>query len=154
MGIGSNIGDRRSYIDKAVLLLKQNANINVIKISRLYETDPVGGPAQGKFLNGVIELNTVLNPLELLVNLQNIELKLGRIRSGLKNQPRTLDLDILLFEDIVLNTQQLIIPHPLLQERLFVLKPFMEIASGVIHPLFKRTIKELFTELNSRTESK
>ncbi|MBU1087892.1 MAG: 2-amino-4-hydroxy-6-hydroxymethyldihydropteridine diphosphokinase [Candidatus Omnitrophica bacterium] len=154
LGVGSNIGDRRVYIDKAILLLRQNINISLEQVSQLYETDPVGGPVQGKFLNGVIELNTSLTPLELLKNLQDIEVTLGRIRSGLKNQPRTLDLDILLFSDIVLNTLQLTIPHPMVQDRLFVLKPFAEIAPEVIHPIFKQTIKELLSALNGNLEFK
>ncbi|MFH1061408.1 MAG: 2-amino-4-hydroxy-6-hydroxymethyldihydropteridine diphosphokinase [Candidatus Omnitrophota bacterium] len=148
LGIGSNLGERSANIEKALLLLNENPNISVAQVSTIYETDPVGGPAQGKFLNGVIELRTDLNPLELLNYLQNIEEKLGRVRTGLKNQPRTLDLDILLFDDRVINTQQLIIPHALIQDRLFVLKPFADIAPEVIHPILKKTIKQIFRALS------
>lgn len=148
LGIGSNIGDRKAYIDKAILVLEKNIHIKIKQVSALYETDPVGGPVQGKFLNGVIELKTILKPHELLNALQDIELRLGRIRSGLKNQPRTLDLDILLFNDLILETQRLIIPHPLIQDRFFVLKPFAQIAPDIVHPVLKKTIKDIFAALN------
>lgn len=148
LGIGSNLGDRSANIDKAILCLKENPDMSVARVSTIYETDPVDGPAQGKFLNGVIELRTSFEPLLLLTTLQHIETKLGRIRSELRNQSRTLDLDILLFNDLIINTQQLIIPHALIQNRLFVLKPFAEIAPEVIHPILKRTIKELFIDLS------
>jgi 2-amino-4-hydroxy-6-hydroxymethyldihydropteridine diphosphokinase len=154
LGIGSNLGERRVNIDKAVLLLKENPDISIVQVSTIYETDPVGGPAQAKFLNGVIELNTDLKPLELLTELQNVESRLGRVRTGLKNQPRTLDLDILLFDELVMNTQQLTIPHCLIQDRFFVLKPFSDIAPKVIHPVFKKTIKQLFNNLNVKLNSK
>ncbi len=150
LGIGSNIGDRKAYIDKAILLLEENIYITVNQVSALYETDPVGGPTQGKFLNGVVELITNLKPLELLNNLQDIESRLGRIRSKLKNQPRTLDLDILLFNDLILKTQQLVIPHPLIQNRFFVLKPFAQIAPDIIHPVLKKTIQAIFADLKHK----
>ena len=98
LGIGSNVEDRRANIDKAIDYLKNIPAITVEKISCLIETDPVGGPAQGKFLNGAIKIKTLLAPRELLLILQGIENKLGRVRT-VKNGPRIVDLDILLYSD-------------------------------------------------------
>ena len=101
--------------------------IKILKQSSLIETEPAGGPPQGKFLNAVIEIETSLKPLELLNVLQNIEQQLGRVRS-IPNAPRTIDLDILLYDQINMQTPGLTIPHPRMFEREFVLKPLKEIA--------------------------
>lgn len=150
LGIGSNLGNRRKIIDLAINYLKREKNIKVKKVSRLYETEAVGGPAQGKFLNGAIEIDCTLPPQKLLNRLKDIELKLGRNKSGKKWGPRPIDLDILLFGNLVLREKNLKIPHPLMEERLFVLKPLCEIAPYVYHPLRKQTIAELFKKVESR----
>jgi len=127
VGIGSNLGDRQKTIDKAFALLNKVQGVAITKRSSIYETEPLGGPKQGKFLNGVIEIDTELEPLELLDTLQNIENELGRVRSE-RFGPRTMDLDILFYGDIKMNTIRLTIPHPRIGEREFVLQGLREIA--------------------------
>lgn len=129
IGIGSNLGDRRKFIDGAVLELKKAKDINVNKISSIYETEPVSDIPQGKFLNGVLEIETSLRPAALLEALNKIEKKLGRIRIE-KNGPRTIDLDILYYGDEVVNEKGLVIPHPRISEREFVLKGLRELGKS------------------------
>ena len=126
LGLGTNLGDRQANIDKALSCLEE-AGIEVKKISSIYETEPVGGPPQGMFLNAVAEVSTTLGPKELLGVLKDIERKLGR-RPGPRNFPRVMDLDILFYANEVLNEAELVIPHPRMHEREFVLKGLAEIA--------------------------
>jgi 2-amino-4-hydroxy-6-hydroxymethyldihydropteridine diphosphokinase len=128
IGLGSNLGDREKNIKSAVGLLKKTKEIKVNKVSSLYETEPRGYKEQGKFLNGALELETSLSPSELLRVLQGIEGKLGR-RRVIKWGPRTIDLDILLYDDLEINEKNLKIPHPQMLRRDFVLIPLKEIAS-------------------------
>jgi 2-amino-4-hydroxy-6-hydroxymethyldihydropteridine diphosphokinase len=130
IGIGSNLGDREKYIEDAIKKLKNIETVEVKRISGIYETEPVGGPKQGKYLNGVIEIETGLKPRELLLKLQDIENQLGRKRT-VKNGPRTIDLDILLYGDSSINEPDLKIPHPNMREREFVMKPLKEIYEGI-----------------------
>lgn len=129
IGIGSNLGDRRAYIDKAIRKLGAANGVEVKRVSSIYETDPVGGIAQGKFLNGVIEIETDLGPLGLLKELRGIEAKLGRVR-GVKNGPRTIDLDILYFGGDRIDSADLVVPHPGINEREFVLKGLRELGKA------------------------
>lgn len=130
IGIGSNLGDREKNIANAIDCLKNEPKITIEKISSIIETVPVGGPPQNKYLNGVIKISTVLSPENLLEVLQNIENKLGRKRS-LRFGPRTIDLDILLYDDRIIDNPRLKIPHPRMYEREFVLKPLFEIEPEV-----------------------
>jgi 2-amino-4-hydroxy-6-hydroxymethyldihydropteridine diphosphokinase len=130
IALGSNLGDRRQYIEKALQKMTE-AGIVVEKISSIWETDPAGGPPQEKFLNAVIKTTTTLLPEQLLKTLQMIEQSLGRTRLII-NGPRTIDLDILFYDDIVLKTDYLTIPHPRMHERDFVLRPLKEIAPDLI----------------------
>ncbi len=131
LGIGSNLGNREKNILSAINLLNTNA-VKVLKRSNLIETLPVGGPAnQGNFLNGVLKASTNLAPEELLTLLKQIEEKLGRIKT-ICNGPRPIDIDILLYDQIQLQTPQLTIPHPRMFERDFVLKPLEEIAPHIL----------------------
>jgi 2-amino-4-hydroxy-6-hydroxymethyldihydropteridine diphosphokinase len=130
IAVGSNLGDRRYYIQSAVKKLRQLPGTKVKKVSGLVETQPEGDPRwQGMYLNGVIELETELFPYRLLAELQQIESELGRIRIWL-NGPRTIDLDILSYGDVVMREAALCIPHPRMFTRTFVLKPLEEIAPG------------------------
>ena len=133
LGIGSNLGNREENIQKALTLLQKN-NIQILKTSSIIETDPVGGPPQGKFLNGVIKISTMLTPTDLLKLLKYIERSLGRYATGL-NQPRPIDMDILLYNKIDLQTPELMIPHPRMLERDFVLTPLQEIEPGLVEEL-------------------
>ena len=128
IGIGSNLGDRQRYIDKAISSLKNNKDVKLKRSSSIYETDPVSDIPQDKFLNGVLEIETVLSPRDLLKELNCIELKLGRKRT-VKNAPREIDLDILYYGQKVITEDGLVIPHPKILEREFVLRGLRELGS-------------------------
>lgn len=127
LGVGSNLGDRKKYIQQAIQYLCGTPGISVKKVSSLYETDPVGGPPQGKFLNGAIEIETSLLPMEFLTRLKEIEKKVGR-KHRVRYGPREIDLDILFFGQQKISENNLHIPHPRIQEREFVKIPLREIA--------------------------
>jgi len=145
IGIGSNLGDRQKNCLRAIELM-QKKGIVVTKKSSLYETEPWGYKDQPQFINMAIEGETGFNPKELLMVLKNIEREIGREES-LRWGPRKVDLDILLFDTIILTDDSLEIPHPLLHKRDFVLKPLCEIASDIHHPLLKVSIFDLLQQL-------
>jgi len=126
IGIGSNLGDRRAYIDKAIEELRNDRDIKVKRASSIYETDAVSGIPQGRFLNGVIEIETALGTARLLKKLNGIEERLGRKRT-VRDAPRTIDLDILYYGDEVIKEKDLIVPHPRISEREFVLRGLREL---------------------------
>ncbi|MDD4907991.1 MAG: 2-amino-4-hydroxy-6-hydroxymethyldihydropteridine diphosphokinase [Candidatus Omnitrophica bacterium] len=126
LGLGSNLGDRRANIAKALEYLKNTKGVKIEKFSRIYETDPIGGPPQGKFLNAALRMRTSLAPAALLKTLKRIEKQLGR-KKAVRFGPRLIDLDILLYGDKLIHTKSLQIPHPRMFEREFVLKPLREI---------------------------
>lgn len=127
LGIGSNLGDRRENIKTAIEEINSLKNTKVIKASKLIETKPQGGPLkQNDFLNGALKINTELSPGILLKQLKRIERGLGR-KSTVRNGPRVIDLDILLYGDKIIDTKRLIIPHPRMFERDFVITPLSEI---------------------------
>ncbi|MCY7783544.1 MULTISPECIES: 2-amino-4-hydroxy-6-hydroxymethyldihydropteridine diphosphokinase [unclassified Bacillus (in: firmicutes)] len=130
IALGSNIGDRETYLRQAVALLHQHDAVMVTQVSSIYETDPVGYEDQDEFLNMAVEIKTSLNPFELLELTQHIENELGRTRE-VRWGPRTADLDILLFNRENIETEQLIVPHPRMYERMFVLAPLAEICPQV-----------------------
>lgn len=137
LGLGSNIGDRCRHLHEAVLLLQEHPDIKVEAASSIYETDPVGYTEQDKFLNLVIKISTNLKPDELLQTMQNVEHRLGRTRE-IHWGPRTIDLDILLYNQENIETESLIVPHPRMFERAFVLIPLLEVygeLSSRISPL-------------------
>jgi 2-amino-4-hydroxy-6-hydroxymethyldihydropteridine diphosphokinase len=144
IGLGSNLGDRQSYLDRAVAALQEHDRITVEQVSSYYETDPEGGPPDSPlFLNGVAEIETDLQPSELLRVLLDIERQLGRVRRE-KNAPRTIDLDLLLYNDSIINDPDLTIPHPRMHERGFVLEPIAEISPELVHPVLGDTMQELW----------
>lgn len=127
LGIGSNVGNRRKNIKTAIDKIRKLATTRLIKASRIIETEPVGGPSgQPKFLNACVKIQTRIPPRKLLTNLKKIEKELGRTAS-VRNGPRTIDLDILLYGTQTINTRSLVIPHPRMFEREFVLKPLGEV---------------------------
>ena len=128
VGIGTNMGDRILNINKAIDALKLLPNTTVENVSNIYETEPWGLKEQPNFLNGVIKLNTELSPSALLGALLGIEAAMGRIRE-IKNGPRVLDLDLLIYDNITVSTPELTLPHPFMLEREFVLKPLTELVS-------------------------
>ncbi len=126
IGIGSNLGDRRGYIDKAIAALGASKGIGVARVSSIYETEPVSDIPQSSYLNGVLEIETDLSARALLSELIRIEESLGRART-VKNAPRTIDLDILYFGNEKICDEDLTIPHPRIAEREFVLKGLREL---------------------------
>lgn len=146
LGLGSNIGNRSQNLTTALTELTQFGTI--LKKSQIYETEPIGYKNQEDFLNMAIEISTILSPIELIVRLEEIEHKMGRIKE-IPDGPRIIDLDILLFGNEIIDTPSLKIPHPKLQKRKFVLQPLSEIAGKLIHPVLNQSIQELNANLNS-----
>ena len=125
LGLGSNLGDRAKNIHEAVRLLGE-AGVMPVTLSSIIETDPVGGPPQGLFLNAVLKAATERSPVELLKAAHCVEAELGRVRT-VRNGPRTIDVDILLYDDQTINTPELMVPHPRMREREFVMRPLREV---------------------------
>jgi 2-amino-4-hydroxy-6-hydroxymethyldihydropteridine diphosphokinase len=144
ISIGSNIGDRAANIRNAIKALERV--VKIVAVSSLYETEPVEFTEQPWFLNCAVRLETALDPHELIDSLLSIEQEMGRHRQHIKG-PRNIDLDILLYGNLVLNDATLTIPHPAMQQRRFVLEPLAEIAPEIIHPVLRRTIRELHDAL-------
>jgi 2-amino-4-hydroxy-6-hydroxymethyldihydropteridine diphosphokinase len=142
LGIGTNIGNRESNIDNAIEKIEEYVG-PVIKISSWYETEPWGFTAKGEFLNLVLNVGTDLSPQELLDKVLSIELLLGRVRKKKRYESRIIDIDILVYNDQIVHEDNLIIPHPLLHERRFVLVPLCELAGDMIHPVIKKSYSSL-----------
>lgn len=148
IGLGSNLGDRKSNLRSAYGHIAKIKEVQPVRLSRFYETAPAGGPPQPLFLNAVLDMETALSPHHLLERFQHIETLMGRVRT-VKWGPRTVDIDILLYGNTIVDDEQLKIPHPLMHARLFVLEPFVEIAPDVVHPVLKKPIVQLYKELRT-----
>lgn len=146
LSIGSNMGDKRANLDRALELLSQDEQNQVLKVSEYIVTVPVGGVEQDDFLNGAVLLDTIKTPEEMLSQIGDIEKELKRVRT-VHWGPRTIDLDILLYDQAIISTDDLIIPHPEMCKRRFVLEPLDQIAPYLVHPIYSKTIHDLLLNL-------
>lgn len=147
IALGSNMGDGRKNLDEAVENMNKNG-VKVEKISTYIETEPYGYTEQDNFVNAVCIAETEFSPRELLKTLLAIELEMGRVRL-IRWGPRIIDLDILFYEDLIIDEEDLKVPHIEIQKRSFVLEPMDEISPEKVHPVFKKTVHELLLELNA-----
>lgn len=146
LGLGSNMGQRQENIQQAVEKIRCIQGMDVQQLSEIIETNPIGGPPQNKFLNSVLEGEFAGTPQKLLSEVLFIEKDLGRVRT-VRWGPRTIDIDILFYGSRIIHTPELIIPHPRLQERGFVLRPLAGIAPGFVHPVSGRTVAQMLERI-------
>ena len=151
LSLGSNSGDRVGYLQQAASLIGAANDINVITSSSFYETEPWRMDSKNWFVNAVIQISTSLTPQDLLDVCKRIESQLGRKRDeeSDKYSDRTIDIDILFYDNLITCNDNLTIPHPLIHKRAFVLVPMLEIAQDFVHPLFKKTISDLYDALEN-----
>ena len=143
LSLGSNIGDRVGYIQQATSLLSAHQDINIVATSSFYETEPWGMESENWFVNAVIQVTTSLTPEALLDECQRIEAQLGRKREGKSYTDRTVDIDIIFYDKLILNNERLTIPHKHFHKRVFMLVPMLEIAEDFVHPFFGKTVASL-----------
>lgn len=153
IGIGSNLGDRAANITDAVRRVADLPGVAVRAASSVYETEPVGGPPQGRYLNCAVEALSETPPHELLCRLKVIEKDMGR-RKSVRHGPRLIDLDILLYGDLVMVEQDLTVPHAELPRRAFALIPLLEIDADLVHPALHRPLKQLLADLGEQSAVK
>ena len=149
LSLGSNVGDRVKTIENAVTELDRIGDIQVCQISKFYRTEPVDMDSEAWFINCAVQVTTTLSPLELLDKLEELESYMGRTGKG-RRENRTIDIDILLYDDMIVSFPRLVIPHPKMANRRFVLEPLREIALDIIHPLSRKTTGQLYEMLEGR----
>jgi len=150
LGLGTNIGDRKANLSKAMKSIAE-LEVDIISVSRVYKSEPWGYKSENDFYNQVIEINTGIDAFDLLDRAQLTEKKLGRKKTIKPYSDRIIDIDILFYGNSIISSKPLIIPHPLLHKRRFVLEPMAEIAPGFLHPVFGKTITELLQECDDQT---
>ena len=144
LSLGSNLGDRVGYIQQATSLLSAHEKISIVTTSSFYETEPWGMESDNWFVNAVMQISTTLSPEELLDECQRIETQLGKIsRQGKDYIDRTIDIDIIFYDRLILNNERLTIPHKHFHKRVFMLVPMLEIAEDFVHPFFGKTVASL-----------
>lgn len=151
LSLGSNIGDRVGYIQQATSLLNSNADISIVATSSFYETEPWRMESENWFVNAVIQISTTLSPETLLDECQRIERQLGRMNTAEKHtySDRTIDIDIIFYDKLIMNTERLTIPHKYFHKRAFMLIPMLEIAEDFSHPLLGETVESLYEALEN-----
>jgi len=151
LGIGSNLGDRQLNVDKVLKIIEEDEHITIISVSSFLEYPAEKRPTEPEFLNGVVKIVTNYTPLQLLDKTEEMEKKLGREIKGIY-QPRTIDLDILLFDEEIVLEDNLTIPHPLMHERIFVMEPLNEIAPEVYHPIIGKNAATIYRAIKEGRE--
>ena len=152
ISIGANLAQRKINIQNCMKYLNMSNSINITKVSSLYETSPMYNLNQNDFINCVIEVETSLNPLDLLRETQSIEMEMGRDRALDRNQPRKIDIDILTYNDEIVDEENLKIPHPRISERKFVLIPILELKGNIQIPDYLQNIKDLIKGLSENND--
>ena len=148
IAVGSNLGDRRATIDQAIETIRARRDISLVQVSSMIETDPVGDIEQGRYLNGMIHIQTRMDARELLEHMMRVEQSLGRDRSVEQRWgPRTIDLDLIVFGDQIIDEPGLQVPHPRLHERSFVLAPLCEIAADIVVLVHNQTPRQMLEAL-------
>jgi 2-amino-4-hydroxy-6-hydroxymethyldihydropteridine diphosphokinase len=147
IAIGSNLGDRLANCRKGIQALDDHRRSWLQQCSRMYETEPVGYADQEWFINCVIEVRTILSPFALLDRTQTIQRSLGRVGDTIRFGPRILDLDILFYDNVILDSPPLIIPHPRMHERRFVLRPLCDLDASIVHPVLQQEVGYLLSQL-------
>ena len=147
IGVGSNLGDKLQNLRQGMTALEDCAAVEMVACSLFYKTEPVGYREQDWFINAVLKVRTALAPLPLLKRLKNIEYRNGRRDTSIRFGPRIIDLDILLYDQLLLNMPELTIPHPRMHKRRFVLKPLCDIDPDIVHPGFDLTAKALLRRI-------
>lgn len=152
IALGSNLGDREAALRSAIASLDALPLTDVLRVSRFHETDPVGPPGQGRYLNAAVIVSTGLPPRRLLDALLEIERQHGRVRTGVRNGPRTLDLDLTLYGELAVEEDGLEVPHPRFATRRFVLAPLAEIAPQWRHPILGASVESLLLRLEGSSD--
>ena len=144
LGLGTNLGDKEANLDMAMEEIRKRVG-EILSLSAYYITEPWGFDSKNAFLNAVCKISTSLSPLDVLLTTQSIEKDLGRMKKSVNGQysDRPIDIDILLYDDIVLDSPNLTIPHPLMHQRTFVMEPLSEIAPELVHPVLHKNMKEI-----------
>lgn len=152
LGLGTNLGDKEGNLRIALQKIEERIG-NLVSLSAFYATAPWGFSSDNSFLNAVLCADTDLAPMEVLRMTQAIEREMGRVHKSVNGlySDRVIDIDLLIYEDLVLCSDELTLPHPLMAGRRFVMEPLAEIAPGVVHPLLRRTMKELLEDLNGHS---
>jgi 2-amino-4-hydroxy-6-hydroxymethyldihydropteridine diphosphokinase len=147
ISIGSNLGDKYDNCVKGIERLDQLSHTTVTAVSPFYQTDPVDFTDQDWFVNGIVKISTGLAPIELMTSLKGIEQALGQFEKAVRFGPRLIDLDIVFYDNLVMHQDTVILPHPRMHKRRFVLKPLCDIDAALVHPVLNRTVQSLLDEL-------